>query len=80
VINSYLNFAGWDFGETVNKNILIAKASQIPGVKYVSSLSLDIVGSTTYAELEVVSTVPTGNVKILRAGVVPVGASEVTVI
>ena len=80
VINSYLNFAGWDFGETVNKNILIAKASQIPGVKYVSSLSLAIVGSTTYAELEVVSTVPTGNVKILRAGVVPVGASEVTVI
>jgi len=80
VLDSYLTYSGWDFSETINKNILIAKASQIPGVRYVSSLAIVITGSTTYAEMEEVASVETGNVTILRAGVVPVGSAEVTAI
>ena len=78
VIQTYLSYAGWDFSETINKNILIAKASQVSGVKYISSLEIVILGSTTYAEMEEVLAVETGNVTILRAGVVPVGVAEVT--
>lgn len=80
VLNSYLTYSGWDFAETINKNILIAKASQVPGVRYISSLAIVITGSTTYAEMEEVATVETGNVTILRAGVVPVGTAEVSAI
>ena len=80
VLDSYLTYSGWDFSETINKNILIAKASQVPGVRYISSLAIVITGSTTYAEMEEVATVETGNVTILRAGVVPVGVAEVSVI
>jgi hypothetical protein len=80
VLDSYLTYSGWDFAETINKNILIAKASQVPGVRYISSLAIVITGSTTYAEMEEVATVETGNVTILRAGVVPVGTAEVSVI
>jgi len=80
VLDSYLTYSGWDFSETINKNILIAKASQVPGVRYISSLAIVITGSTTYAEMEEVASVETGNVTILRAGVVPVGVAEVSVI
>lgn len=80
VLDSYLTYSGWDFAETINKNILIAKASQVPGVRYISSLAIVITGSTTYAEMEEVATVETGNVTILRAGVVPVGTAEVSAI
>jgi NADPH-dependent curcumin reductase CurA len=80
VLDSYLTYSGWDFAETINKNILIAKASQVPGVRYISSLAIVITGSTTYAEMEEVASVETGNVTILRAGVVPVGSAEVTAI
>ena len=80
VLDSYLTYSGWDFSETINKNILIAKASQVHGVRYISSLAIVITGSTTYAEMEEVASVETGNVTILRAGVVPVGVAEVSVI
>ena len=80
VLDKYLTYSGWDFAETINKNILIAKASQVPGVRYISSLAIVITGSTTYAEMEEVAAVETGNVTILRAGVVPVGTAEVSAI
>ena len=127
VIESYLSFTGWDFSETINKNILIAKVSQISGVKFVSSLSMSttktagsfVIGtsytivtagttnftligaanstvgtvftatgvgagtgtaSATFTTPEMVSSVATGNITILRAGLVPVGDAEVTVI
>lgn len=127
VIESYLSFTGWDFSETINKNILIAKVSQISGVKFVSSLSMSttktagsfVIGtsytivtagttnftligaanstvgtvftatgvgagtgtaSATFTTPEIVSSVATGNITILRAGLVPVGDAEVTVI
>ena len=127
VIESYLSFTGWDFSETINKNILIAKVSQISGVKFVSSLSMSttktagsfVIGtsytivtagttnftligaanstvgtvftatgvgagtgtaSATFTTPEIVSSVATGNITILRAGLVPVGDAEVTVV
>lgn len=127
VIESYLSFTGWDFSETINKNILIAKVSQISGVKFVSSLSISttktagsfvighsytivtagttdftLIGAAnntvgtvftatgvgagtgtagaTFTTPEIVSSVATGNITILRAGLVPVGDAEVTVI
>jgi hypothetical protein len=127
VIESYLSYTGWDFSETINKNILIAKVSQVSGVKFVSSLSITttktagsfvtgtsytiatagttnftLIGAAnstvgtvftatgpgagtgtataTFTTPEIVSSVATGNITILRAGLIPVGDAEVTVI
>ena len=126
VIENYLSFSGWDFTQTVNKNILIAKISQVAGVKYVSSLSMTtttsaggfasgvsytiattgsvfaaIGGSTnsvgaiftatgvgsgtgtataTFTTPEIVNSVATGNITILRAGLVPIGSASITAI
>lgn len=80
-LDSYLDFLGWDFQQTINQNILIAKASQISGVKYVSSLSMTLnVNAAGKAEYETVGGSPTGNVKMLKKGVIPVGAADVSVI
>ena len=80
VLDSYLTHTGWDWQQTVNKNVLIAKASQVSGVKYVSSLTMTLSGSTPYAELETIATVPTGNITILEKGAVPVGTADVSVL
>jgi Baseplate J-like protein len=81
VIDSYLSHTGWDFQETINKNILIAKASQISGVKYVSSLNMVLnVNAAGKADEEEVGGSPTGNITMLKKGVIPIGAADVSVI
>lgn len=126
-VENYLSFSGWDFTQTVNKNILIANISQVAGVKYVSSLSITttttaggfVIGNSytiatagtttftsvgaanstpgtiftatgvgagtgtataTFTEAETVSSVATGNITILRAGLVPTGTASITAI
>lgn len=121
-IELYLTYTGWDFGEMINKNIIIAKVSQVAGVKFVSSVSMSTTktagsfvtgnsytivsaGTTNFtligAANSTVGTVFTatgvgtgtgtasatftaadgsGNITILRAGLVPVGDAEVTVV
>ena len=81
VLDSYLSHTGWDFQTSINKNILIAKASQVAGVKYVSSLSMVLnANASGKAENEMVGGSPTGNVTMLKKGVVPIGAADVSVI
>ena len=66
-IESYLSVAGWDFSSTINHLYLTTIASKIAGVKYVTLLNVDIVGSTTFASND-------GNdVTILQKGAIPIG-------
>ena len=67
-VESYLSVAGWDFASTVNHLYLTTIASKIVGVKYVSSITVDIVGSTTLA------TDSGSSVTILQKGVIPIGS------
>lgn len=66
-IEAYLSIAGWDFSSTINHLYLTTIASKVVGVKYVSSLDVDIVGSTTFASNNGLS------VTILEKGAVPIG-------
>jgi hypothetical protein len=67
-IEAYLSIAGWDFSSTINHLYLTTIASKVVGVKYVSSLDVDIVGSTTFASNNGLS------VTILEKGAIPIGA------
>ena len=66
-IEAYLSIAEWDFASTINHLYLTTIASKIVGVKYVSSITVDIVGSTTLA------TDTGSSVTILQKGVIPIG-------
>ena len=66
-IEAYLSVAGWDFSSTINHLYLTTIASKVVGVKYVSSLDVDIVGSTTFASNNGLS------VTILEKGAIPIG-------
>jgi hypothetical protein len=66
-IEAYLSVAGWDFSSTINHLYLTTIASKVVGVKYVSSLDVDIVGSTTFASNDGLS------VTILEKGAIPIG-------
>ena len=66
-IEEYLSVAGWDFATSVNSLYLTTIASQVAGVKYVSTMDATINGSTSFAT-------DNGNdVTILEKGVIPVG-------
>lgn len=66
-IEAYLSVAGWDFASSVNSLYLTTIASQVEGVKYVSSIDASINGSTSFAS-------DSGNdVTILQKGVIPIG-------
>ena len=67
-IEAYLSIAEWDFASTINHLYLTTIASKIVGVKYVSSITVDIVGSTTLA------TDTGSSVTILQKGVIPIGS------
>lgn len=67
-IESYLSVAGWDFSLSVNSLYLTTIASQVTGVKYVSSIDATINGATSFAT-------DSGNdVTILEKGVIPIGS------
>ena len=66
-IEKYLSISGWDFSSTINNLYLITIASKIVGVKYVSSLDVNISGSTTLASDNGLS------VTILEKGAIPIG-------
>ena len=66
-IEEYLSVAGWDFATSVNSLYLTTIASQVAGVKYVSTMDATINGSTSFAT-------DNGNdVTILEKGVIPIG-------
>jgi hypothetical protein len=71
-IEAYLSIAGWDFSSTINSLYLTTIASKVTGVKYVSSLDVDIVGSTTFASNNSLS------VTILEKGAIPIGDCTTT--
>lgn len=66
-IEAYLSVAGWDFASSVNSLYLTTIASQVEGVKYVSSIDASINGSTSFASDNV------NDVTILQKGVIPIG-------
>jgi hypothetical protein len=67
-IEAYLSINGWDFSQTVNSLYLNTIASKVVGVKYVSSLDVDIDGTTTFASNNGLS------VTILEKGAIPIGS------
>lgn len=71
-IENYLSISGWDFSSTINSLYLTTIASKVTGVKYVSSLDVDIVGSTTFASNNGLS------VTILEKGAIPIGDCTTT--
>jgi len=71
-IEAYLSIAGWDFASSINSLYLTTIASKIVGVKYVSALSVDISGSTTFA------TDSGSSVTILEKGAIPIGDCTTT--
>lgn len=71
-IEAYLSIAGWDFSSSINSLYLTTIASKIVGVKYVSALSVDISGSTTFA------TDSGSSVTILEKGAIPIGDCTTT--
>ena len=66
-IENYLSVSGWDFSSSVNYLYLNTIASKVAGVKYVSSVDVDISGTTTFATNNGLS------VTILEKGAIPIG-------
>jgi len=66
-IEAYLSIAGWDFAETVNHLYLTTIASKVVGVKYVDSMTVSVVGTSSFA------TDSGDDVSILEKGAIPIG-------
>lgn len=70
-IESYLSFEGFDFSQYVYANQLVAIASQVAGVRYVTSLTMD--------SYEGAGTIVDGVLTLTNKGEIPIGAVDVTV-